>query len=82
MTIGWRGAYYDATTTASTLTSAPSYNAQDVFLTWAPEDGACAGLEFIMMVENIWDTEYRNNLSLDNAPGRNAKLSISKNMSF
>lgn len=82
MTIGWRGSYFDAITTASATTSAPSYQTQDLFLTWSPQDGALAGFDLSVMVENVWDAEYRNNLSLDTAAGRNAKLSITKNISF
>lgn len=82
LTIGWRGSYFDAITTSSALTSAPSYNTQDLFLTWLPEEGALAGFEVNLMVENVWNAEYRNNLSLDNAPGRNAKLSIAKSIAF
>ena len=82
MTIGWRGSYFDAITTSSTTTSAPSYDTQDVFVTWAPEEGGLAGFQVNLMVENIWDAEYRNNLSLDNAPGRNTKLTVAKIITF
>jgi hemoglobin/transferrin/lactoferrin receptor protein len=82
LTAGWRRAHFSAITTSSTVTSAPSNDTQDMFLTWSQDKGALAGFEVNLMVENVWNAEYRNNLSLDNAPGRTAKLSISKSFTF
>ena len=50
----------------------------DLFVTWAPQDGTLKGLEVNLAVENVFDRGYRNNLSLDTAPGRNVKLSLAK----
>lgn len=82
LTVGWRASYFDGITTSSATTSAPSYDTHDIFLTWAPEEGALAGLEVNLSVENVFDATYRNNLALDNAVGRNAKLSIAKRIAF
>jgi len=82
MTLGWRASYFDGITTSSATTSALSYDTHDVFVTWAPEEGALAGLEVNLSVENVFDATYRNNLALDNAVGRNAKLSIAKRVAF
>jgi hemoglobin/transferrin/lactoferrin receptor protein len=82
LTIGWRASYFDDIVTSSATTSAPHYDTHDLFVTWSPQDGLLAGLDVNLSVENVFDATYRNNLSLDNAIGRNAKLSISKNISF
>lgn len=82
VTVGWRGSYFDSIVTSAATTSAGSYGVQDVFVTWAPEQGVLAGLEVNLSVENITDRAYRNNLATENAPGRNAKLSIAKRIAF
>lgn len=82
LTLGWRASYFDDIATSSATTSAPSYDTHDLFLTWAPEEGALAGLEVNLSVENVFDETYRNNLSLDNAVGRTAKLSVAKRIAF
>lgn len=82
MTIGWRGSWYDKITTSSTTTSGEAYNTHDIFVTWSPDEGALAGLDVNFTVENLFDETYRNNLSLDNAVGLNAKLSIAKSFTF
>lgn len=82
LTIGWRGAYHDKITTSSVTTSGAAYHTHDLFVTWKPQDGALVGLEVNLSVENLFDATYRNNLAQDNAIGRNAKLSISKSVSW
>jgi len=82
MTLGWRASYFDGIVTSSATTTAPSYDTHDLFVTWAPEEGALAGLEVNLSVENVFDAAYRNNLSLDMAPGRTAKLSVAKRIAF
>lgn len=75
---GWRVQGFSGITTASSTTSGTGYAVHDLFVTWAPQDGALKGLEVNLAVENVFDRAYRNNLSLDNAPGRNVKLSLAK----
>lgn len=82
MTVGWRASYFDGIVTSSATTTAPSYDTHDLFVTWAPDEGALAGLEVNLSVENVFDSVYRNNLSLDNAAGRTAKLSVAKRIAF
>ena len=82
LTIGWRAAYFDKITTSSATTSGSAYDTHDVFVTWKPQDGVLAGLDVNLTVNNVFDTDYRNNLSLDAAPGRTAKLSIGKSFSW
>lgn len=89
--IGWTAYHYDAITTHSVATTAagtitpthtPAYDTHDLFITWKPEDGALAGMDLTLTVENVFDADYRNNLSLDRAQGMNAKLSIGKNVTW
>lgn len=82
LTIGWRAAYFDNITTSSATTSGAAYDTHDVFVTWAPKSGVLAGLDVNLTVANLFDADYRNNLSLDNAAGRTAKLSIAKSISW
>ncbi len=78
LTVGWRASYYDNITTASATTTAPAYDTHDLFVTWKPQDGALAGLEVNFGIDNVFDATYRNNLSQDNAVGRNAKITLAK----
>ncbi len=82
LVIGWRWAWHSAITTASASTTAGSYDSHDVFATWSPDKGALAGLSVNFTVENLFDADYRNNLSLDNGAGRNAKISIGKTVTW
>lgn len=80
--IGWTGYYFDAITTSSATTSGEAYDTHDLFVTWSPDDGALAGLNVNLTVSNVFDASYRNNLSLDQAAGLDAKLSISKGLTW
>ena len=82
LVIGWRGSWHGAIATSSAATSAASYDSHDIFATWSPEEGALAGLSVNFAIENLFDATYRNNLSLDNGAGRNAKISIGKTVTW
>ena len=82
LVVGWRGSWHGAIATASASTSADSFDTHDIFATWSPEEGALAGLSVNVTVENLFDATYRNNLSLDNGAGRNAKISIGKTVTW
>ena len=82
LVIGWRGSWHGAIATSSAATSAASYDSHDIFATWSPEEGALAGLSVNFTIENLFDATYRNNLSLDNGAGRNAKISIGKTVTW
>lgn len=82
LTVGWRASYFDKIRTSSATTTGASHDTHDVFLTWSPEEGLLAGLDVNLSVENVFDRAYRNNLSLDNAAGRTAKLSVAKRIAF
>ena len=82
LVIGWRGSWHGAIATSSAATSAASYDSHDIFASWSPEEGALAGLSVNFTIENLFDATYRNNLSLDNGAGRNAKISIGKTVTW
>jgi len=82
LTLGWRAAYFDKITTSSATTSGNAYDTHDLFVAWKPDQGALAGIEVNFAIENVFDKTYRNNLALDNATGRNAKLTIAKGFTW
>lgn len=82
VSFGWTGAWYAEIETSSATTSAPAYNVHGLFLTWEPDEGPLAGLAVNFSVENVFDTLYRNNLELDNAPGRTFKLAVAKSLDW
>lgn len=89
LVIGWRAQYFDAitnhspgSTAVNASASGSAYDTHDLFVTWSPEEGALAGLDVNLTVENVFDAAYRNNLALDPAPGVNAKLSVGKTLTW
>ena len=91
LTLGWTAYYFDAittyavaTTSAGTVTptATPAYDIHDLFVNWKPETGVMAGMDVTVTVENIFDADYKNNLSLDRGEGMNAKLTIGKNLTW
>jgi hemoglobin/transferrin/lactoferrin receptor protein len=87
--LGWK-AYYNAevtnytngTTTVNTTTSADHFDSHDLFVTWSPASGALEGFDVNLTVENVFDATYKPSLMRENAPGMNAKLSISKSVTW
>ncbi|MBA83904.1 TonB-dependent receptor domain-containing protein [Thalassobius sp. S69A] len=79
---GWRVQAYDDITTSSSTTSGDGYVLHDVFVSWQPQEGTWKGVELGLTVENLFDKEYRNNLSLDNGLGRNVKVTLAKAVSW
>ena len=54
----------------------------DVFASWKPKDGVFAGTEAQFSVENIFNTDYRENLSMDRSKGRTFKLTLAKQFDY
>ena len=87
---GWRGTFVDDITTATrssttgaiTETAFDGYTTQDVFVTWRPENGALDGFDVQLAVENLFDTEHRNNLSLDEGRGRTFKVALARTFTW
>lgn len=82
LVISWTGYYFDAITTSVPATSGKAYDTHDLLVSWSPQTGALAGLDVNLTVTNVFDASYRNNLSLDQAAGMDARLSISKGIAW
>lgn len=87
--LGWKGYYHDGitnyttgTTTVNATTSADHFDSHDLFVTWSPASGALEGFDLNLTVENVFDATYKPSLMRENAPGMNAKLSISKSVTW
>jgi hemoglobin/transferrin/lactoferrin receptor protein len=74
---GWRALFASAAP-AGTAGPTPAYNVHDVYLSWRPEDGAFDGWEAQASVENLFNTQYQNNLAGDPGKGRSFKLTLAK----
>ena len=59
-------------------TPTPGYAVHNLRTTWKPQDGALEGTEMRFGVENLFDREYRQHLSENNAPGRTFKVTLAK----
>jgi len=66
---------------AGTGTSA-AYQTLDLFASWKPQEGAFAGTEAQFSVDNVFDTDYRENLSTDRSKGRTFKLTLAKQFDY
>ncbi|NTS33341.1 TonB-dependent hemoglobin/transferrin/lactoferrin family receptor [Phyllobacterium sp. BT25] len=75
---GWRGQFAAHTDTGFTGQPTPGYGVHDIFTSWKPADGKYAGFEARFAVENIFDRQYRENLSGTDAKGRTFKLTLAK----
>jgi hemoglobin/transferrin/lactoferrin receptor protein len=83
---GWTAHVVDSIATSSrstttgviTTTNFAAYDVHDVFVHWTPDQGALAGTDVRLGIENVFDTTYRNNLDQENGPGRNVKLTLTR----
>lgn len=61
-----------------TTSEGPGWAVHDLTLRYEPETGPLAGLAVDLGVENVFDRQYKNNLSYLAEPGRNFKLSLAR----
>ena len=54
----------------------------DVFASWKPQSGAFRGTQAQFSVENVFNADYRENLSMDRSRGRTFKLTLSKQFDY
>ena len=59
-------------------TETSGYMTFDAYTAWKPTTGVLKGTEVRFGVDNILDTDYRDNQSPDRSIGRTFKLSLSK----
>ena len=62
--------------------SAEAWQTVDLFASWKPDQGPLEGTEILASIDNLFDTDYRENLSLDRAKGRTFKLTLAKQFDY
>ncbi|KRA96672.1 hypothetical protein ASD83_16430 [Devosia sp. Root685] len=58
------------------------YQTYDLFASWKPDYGVFEGTQFQASVENIFNADYRDNLSNSDSKGRTFKLTLSKQFDY
>lgn len=61
---------------------AEAFATLDLFATWKPDTGAFAGTEAQFSIENVFNADYRENLSTDRSAGRTFKLTLAKQFDY
>ncbi|MBN9334288.1 TonB-dependent receptor [Devosia sp.] len=61
---------------------AEAYQTLDLFASWKPDTGAFAGTQFQASIDNVFDADYRPNLSSDRSKGRTFKLTVAKQFDY
>lgn len=80
---GVRGTFADKGAYVATGTgTAEAFATVDLFASWKPETGAFQGTEFQFSVDNLLNTDYRENLSTDRSTGRTFKLTLAKQFDY
>lgn len=54
----------------------------DLFATWKPQDGPLAGTEATFGIDNLFNADYRENLSADRAKGRAFKITLARQFDY
>jgi hemoglobin/transferrin/lactoferrin receptor protein len=54
----------------------------DVFASWKPQSGQFKGLQAQLGIDNLFDADYRENLSMDRSKGRTFKLTLAKQFDY
>ena len=62
--------------------TAEAFATVDLFASWKPDQGQFEGLELTAGIDNLFDTDYRENLSTDRSTGRTFKLSLAKQFDY
>lgn len=57
---------------------AEAYATLDLFASWKPEYGALAGTQVQFGIDNVFNADYRENLSTDRSTGRTFKVTLAK----
>ena len=78
---GWRSLFASAAP-AGTAGPTPAYNVHDIFASWRPSEGTFKGWEAQASVENLFNTQYQNNLAGDPGKGRTFKLTLAKTIGW
>jgi hemoglobin/transferrin/lactoferrin receptor protein len=54
----------------------------DLFASWKPQQGPFEGLEAQFAIENVFNADYRENLSMDRSKGRTFKLTLARQFDY
>lgn len=57
---------------------ADAYATVDLFASWKPDTGPLAGTELQLGIDNLFNADYRRNLSTDRSIGRTFKVTLAK----
>lgn len=72
-----------AVTAATSPTDLPEgWATVDLFTTWKPQSGPLEGIEATFGVDNVFDADYRENLSPDRSRGRTFKLTLARQFDY
>jgi hemoglobin/transferrin/lactoferrin receptor protein len=83
VSFGWRGLFAGSMATGATAgRTFGGYSVHDLFVDWKPDEGTFAGFEMRGSVENLFDKQYRANLSGDDGKGRTFKLTLAKTLGW
>jgi hemoglobin/transferrin/lactoferrin receptor protein len=61
---------------------AEAFQTLDLFASWKPDTGVFAGTEAQFSIENVFNADYRENLSTDRSTGRTFKLTLAKQFDY
>jgi len=78
LTIADQGRYIVAAGPFGADGPATGYATVDLFASWKPDTGPLAGTELQLGVDNLFNADYRPNLSIDRSTGRTFKISVAK----
>jgi hemoglobin/transferrin/lactoferrin receptor protein len=58
--------------------AADAYATVDLFASWKPDTGPLAGTEVQLGIDNLFNADYRPNLSIDRSTARTFKVTLAK----
>jgi hemoglobin/transferrin/lactoferrin receptor protein len=61
---------------------AKAFATLDLFANWKPETGAFAGTQIQAGIDNVFNSDFRENLAYDRSSGRTFKISLSKQFDY
>jgi len=69
-------------TKTTPVVASDGYQTYDVFASWKPTSGLLEGTTAQFSIENIFNADYRDNLSVDSSKGRTFKLTLAKQFDY
>ena len=61
---------------------AEAFATLDLFATWKPQQGQFQGMELTAGIDNLFNADYRQNLSTDRSTGRTFKVTLAKQFDY